>query len=81
MGGVVFITTISLFHFLETANTQKSEVFQLSISSGNVNASVVATCQYPQFYKKFPKKNFSMYDLLLPHSMNRLIIFFFWQEH
>ena len=49
-GGEICITTISLFHFLEIANTQKSEVFLLRISSGNVNASVVATCQYPQIY-------------------------------
>ena len=34
---------------LETVNTQKSEVFLLKISSGNVNASVV-TCRYPQIY-------------------------------
>ena len=38
------------FIFLEIANTQKSEVFLLRISSGNVNASVAATCQYPQIY-------------------------------
>ena len=40
MGGVIFITTISLF--------------LLRISSGNVNASVVVTCQYPQIYEKIP---------------------------
>ena len=32
------ITTISLCHFLETANIQKSEVFLLQISLENVNA-------------------------------------------
>ena len=42
------------FIFLEIANTQKSEVFLLRISSGNVNASVVVTCQYPQIYEKIP---------------------------
>ena len=45
-GGVIFITILLHFHYfisLETANTQKSEVFLLRISSGNVNASVV-TC-------------------------------------
>ena len=42
------------FIILETANTQKSEVFLLRISSGNVNASVVVTCQYPQIYEKIP---------------------------
>ena len=50
--GVIFITTLLHFHYfisLETANTQKDEVFLLRISSGNVNASVV-TSQYPQIY-------------------------------
>ena len=50
--GVIFITTLLHFHYfisLETANTQKDEVFLLRISSGNVNASVV-TCRYPQIY-------------------------------
>ena len=42
-----------LLHFnyfisLETANTQKSEVFLLRVSSENVNASGVVTCWYPQ---------------------------------
>ena len=44
---------------IETCNTQKSEVFLLRISSGNVNASVVVTCQYPQIYEKIPQKNFT----------------------
>ena len=42
--GVIFITILLNFHYfmsLEIANTQKSEVFLLRISSGNVNASVV----------------------------------------
>ena len=50
--GVILITILLHFHYLislETVNTQKSEVFLLRISSGNVNASVV-TCQYPQIY-------------------------------
>ena len=38
-----------LYISLETANTQKSEMFLLKTSSGNQNASVV-TCQYPQIY-------------------------------
>ena len=45
-GGVIFITTLLHLHYLiclETANTQKSAVFLLRISLGNVNASV-ATC-------------------------------------
>ena len=47
----------TLFHYfisLETANTQKIEVFLFKISSGNVNASAVVTCQYPQIYYKIP---------------------------
>ena len=43
------ITTLNYFISLETANTQKSEMFLLRSSSGNVNTSVV-TCQYPQMY-------------------------------
>ena len=41
MGGVLLLQ----FHHLvslETVNTQKSKVFLLRISSGNVNASLVA---------------------------------------
>ena len=48
--GVTFITTLLHFHYfisLVTANNQKSEVFFLRISLGNVNASV-GTCRYPQ---------------------------------
>ena len=44
-----YITTLYLFISLETANTQKSEVFLLRISLGNVNALVV-TYRYPQIY-------------------------------
>ena len=44
-----YITTLSYFISLETANTQKSEVFLLRISLGNVNASV-ATYRYTQIY-------------------------------
>ena len=40
---------------LETVNTQKSEVFLLRISSGNVNASVV-NCRYPQIYNSSFRK-------------------------
>ena len=42
---------------LETVNTQKSEVFLLKISSGNVNASVVA-CRYLQIYNFNFRKEF-----------------------
>ena len=45
MGGI-FITILVHFHYfisLKTANTQKSEVFLLRISAGNVNA-LVGTC-------------------------------------
>ena len=66
MGGVksiwrvIFIIILLHFHYfisLETANTQKSEVLFLKISSGNVNASVV-TCQYPQIYNFSFRKEF-----------------------
>ena len=52
MGGVIFITTISLFHCFRSSQypVEKNEVFLVRISSGNVNVSVVVTCQYPQFY-------------------------------
>ena len=56
MGGVILLK----FHYslrstqhlisLETPNTQIIEVFLLRISLGDVNASVVVTCQYPQIY-------------------------------
>ena len=58
--GVIFITILLHFHYfisLETANTQKSEVFLLRISSGNVNASVV-TCRHPQIYNFSFRKEF-----------------------
>ena len=56
-GGVIFITTLLHFISLETASTQKSEVFLLRISLGNVNASVV-TCRYPQIYNFGFRKEF-----------------------
>ena len=59
-GRVIFITILLHFHyfiFLETANTQKSEVFLLKISLGNVNASLV-TCWYPQIYNFGFRKEF-----------------------
>ena len=60
IGTVVFITILIHFHdfiSLETANTQKSEVFLLRISSRNVNASVV-TGRYPQIYNFSFRKEF-----------------------
>ena len=44
--GAIFITILLHFHYfisLEIANNQKSEVFLLRISLGNMNASIV-TC-------------------------------------
>ena len=41
-----YITTLPYFIPLEAANTQKSEIFLLRISSGNFDASVV-TFWYP----------------------------------
>ena len=62
MGGVKSmwrsnITTLNYFISLETANTQKSEMFLLRISSGYTNLSVV-TCQYPQIYNFNFRKEF-----------------------
>ena len=53
-GGVISITIISLFHFF--GNSQHPEEWSvfIRISSGNVNASVVITCQYSQICEKIP---------------------------
>ena len=59
-GGVIFITILLQFNYfisLETANTQKSEVFLLRVSLGNVNASVF-TCRFPRIYNLSFRKNF-----------------------
>ena len=59
-GGVMFITVLLHFHYfisLDTANSQKTEVFLLRISLGNVDASVV-TCRYPQIYNFSLRKEF-----------------------
>ena len=59
-GGVIFITILLHFHYfisLETANTQKSEVFLLRISLEIHNASVV-TCRYPQICNFSFRKEF-----------------------
>ena len=82
MGGVIPITTIPLFNFLETANTQKIEVFvknffkkfecisscYLSISSNSFKNSFRKTSLFVLFGL------LSMYELLLPHNMNGLTI-------
>ena len=49
-GGSNMLLHFHYLIYLETANTQKSKVFLLLISSGNVRASGVASCQYPQIY-------------------------------
>ena len=57
-GGVIFITILPYFHdliSLETANTQKCEVFLLKISLGNVNASAV-TCKLEIYNFSFRKE-------------------------
>ena len=59
-GRVMFTTILAHFHYLislETANTQKSEVFLLRISLGNVNASV-GTSLYLQTYNFSFRKEF-----------------------
>ena len=59
-GGVIFITILLHCHFfisLETATIQKSQVFLLRISLGNMNGPVV-TCRYPQIYNFSFRKEF-----------------------
>ena len=59
-GGLILVTILLHFHHfisLETAKTQKSEVFLLRISFGNVNASVVNS-RYPQIYNFSFRKEF-----------------------
>ena len=56
----IFITILLHFYYLislEAANTQKSEVFLLRISLGNLNASIV-TCRYHQIYSFSFRKEF-----------------------
>ena len=60
---IIFITILLHVHYfisLETANTQKSEVFLLRIYLGNGNASVasVVTSWYPQIYNFSFRKEF-----------------------
>ena len=67
MGGVknkwgsnIYYCILLHFHYfiyIKTANTQKSEVFFLRVSLGNVNASVV-TCLCPQIYNFSFRKGF-----------------------
>ena len=54
MGGLNLQISLQLHYFisLETANTQKSEMLLLRISSGNVNALVFVICS--QIYQKIP---------------------------
>ena len=54
MRGVIFITTIYLFHFFRNSQHSEKWMFLLRISSGNVNASGAVTCQYPQIDLKGP---------------------------
>ena len=54
MGEVIFFTIISLFHFFRNSQNPEKWSVSIRISSGNVNASVVVTCQYPQIYEKIP---------------------------
>ena len=49
-GGVIFITTFSLFYFFRNNQHPEKRVFLLRISSGNVNTSGVATCRCLQIY-------------------------------
>ena len=57
IGGFTILLPFRYFISLETANTQKSEVFLLSISLGNVDGSIV-TYQYLQIYNFSFRKQF-----------------------
>ena len=60
-GGVIIITILLHFHYsisLETANTQKSELFLLRISLGTVNASVATWLADIQIYNISFRKEF-----------------------
>ena len=52
MGEVIFITIISIFHFFRNSEHPEKWSVSISISSGNVHASVVANCRYHQIYEK-----------------------------
>ena len=52
MGGVIFFTIISLFHFFRNSQHSEKRSVSIRISPRNVNASVVVTCQYTQIYEK-----------------------------
>ena len=98
MVGVIFYQ-LQLHYFisLEASNTQKREVFLLRISSGNLNASGVVTCQYPQIYQKILKKRKTslfvlfevlptgllqnIYELWLVHDLNELIVCQFFRKN
>ena len=62
MGGVIFVTIVSLLHFLETSDTQKKEVFFLIIFSGNEYIrihQVLLLANILKLIKKVLKKNFT----------------------
>ena len=56
MRRVTFITIISLFHFFRNSQHSQKCSVSIRISSGNMNASVVVNCQYPQIYEKIPSE-------------------------
>ena len=90
-GGVIFITTISLFHFFR--NSQHLEEWSVSVKNFFSKCECINSCNLPissNLLKNSLRKTsfvvlfelLSIYDLLLLHSMNRLIIsLVFLQEH
>ena len=59
-GGLILTSILLNFHYfisLETANTQKSEMFLVTIYTGNVYASFF-TYRYPQIYNFSFRKEF-----------------------
>ena len=93
-GGVIFISPISLFYFFR--NSQHPEKWSVSVKNFFRKCECISSCYLPisSILLKNYEKTFhflcflSFYlqvclqdDLLLPHSMNRLIIFWvFWQK-
>ena len=54
MGGIIFYYNFIIIYFFRNSQHPQKWSVSIRISSGNVNASVVVTCQYPQIYEKIP---------------------------
>ena len=83
MGGVIFVTIISLFHFFRNSQHPKKWSVSIWISSGNVNASVVVTGQCPQIYIKNSLRKTSLFVLFehLPTGLLKYVWPFVTAQH